>query len=63
LVNNLEVLTRQLWQVGIRDVFADGSFAEDKEHPNDIDGYFESDLRGLVSGELARKLNCVFRAS
>jgi hypothetical protein len=39
LVGNLEILTRQLWQEGIREVFADGSFAEDKDHPNDIDGY------------------------
>ena len=44
-VDNLEILTRQLWQVGIREVFADGSFAEDKDHPNDIDGYFVCDLR------------------
>ena len=57
LVGNLEVMTRQLWQVGIREVFADGSFAEDKEHPNDIDGYFECDLHELISGELERKLN------
>src|SRR5215469_4935524 len=57
LVNNLERLTRQLWQVGIRDVFADGSFAEDKDHPNDIDGYFVCDMRFLASGELARQLN------
>ncbi len=57
LVNNLEILTRQLWQVGIREIFADGSFAEDKEHPNDIDGYFVCDLRELYSGELERKLN------
>ena len=27
LVDNLEVLTRQLWQVGIDEVYADGSFA------------------------------------
>ena len=27
LVDNLEVLSRQLWQAGIRDIFADGSFA------------------------------------
>ena len=32
LVGNLEVLTRQLWAVGVRDVYADGSFAEDKDH-------------------------------
>lgn len=57
LVDNLETLTRQLWQVGIREIFADGSFAEDKEHPNDIDGYFECTLAELSSGELERKLN------
>src|SRR5258707_14007521 len=57
LIDNLESLTRQLWQVGIRDVFADGSFAEDKDHPNDIDGYFVCGLDGLKSGELVRELN------
>jgi hypothetical protein len=57
LVGNLEILTRQLWQIGIREIFADGSFAEDKEHPNDIDGYFECNLRELMTGELERKLN------
>ena len=41
LVENLAVLVRQLWLVGIREIFVDGSFVEDKEHPNDIDGYFE----------------------
>jgi hypothetical protein len=57
LVDNLEVMTRRLWQVGIRDVFADGSFVEEKDHPNDIDGYFVCALAELGSGELARKLN------
>jgi hypothetical protein len=57
LVGNLEILTHQLWQAGVRDIFADGSFAEDKDHPNDIDGYFVCDLQQLISGELARKLN------
>jgi len=57
LVNNLEILTEQLWQVGIREIFADGSFAEDKDHPNDIDGYFECGLKELMTGELERKLN------
>ena len=57
LVDNLEILTQQLWRVGIREIFADGSFAEDKEHPNDIDGYFECDLKKLITGELERKLN------
>jgi hypothetical protein len=57
LVDNLEVLTRQLWQVGITEIFADGSFAEDKDHPNDIDGYFVCGLPSLASGQLARELN------
>src|SRR6516165_5241828 len=39
LVDNREILTKQLWQVGVREIYADGSFAEDKDHPNDIDGY------------------------
>ena len=57
LVDNLEVLTRQLWQVGIDEVYADGSFAEDKDHPNDIDGYFVCSLEELKSGQLQRALN------
>ena len=57
LVANLEILTRQLWQVGIREVFADGSFAEDKDHPNDIDGYFVCGLDELRTGALVRQLN------
>jgi len=57
LVDNLEVLVKQLWKVGVKDVFADGSFAEDKDHPNDIDGYFVTSLMRLASGELERELN------
>jgi hypothetical protein len=57
LVSNLELLTRQLWQVGIREVFVDGSFAEDKDHPNDIDGYFVCGLDMLRTGRLERELN------
>lgn len=30
---------------------------EDKDHPNDIDGYFECELEWLASGELQRALN------
>ncbi len=57
LVENLEMLVRQLWQVGVADIFIDGSFTEDKDHPNDIDGYFVCDLRRLAGGELERELN------
>ena len=57
LVDNLEILTTQLWQIGITEVFADGSFAEDKDHPNDIDGCFVTDLARLASGQLEQELN------
>lgn len=57
LVDNLEILTRQLWQVGITEIFADGSFVEDKDHPNDIDGYFVCSLDLQRSGQLTRELN------
>ena len=38
LVANLEVMVKQLWDVGVTEIFVDGSFAEDEDHPNDIDG-------------------------
>lgn len=57
LLGNLEVLVRQLWDVGVDRVFVDGSFAEDKNHPNDIDGYFECDGQRFVTGELQDDLN------
>jgi hypothetical protein len=57
LIDQLELLSKQLWQVGISEIFADGSFAENKAHPNDIDGYFVCDLKMLASGELERQLN------
>ncbi len=57
LVERLEVLVGQLWHVGITDIFVDGSFVEDKDHPNDIDGYFECDLADFSSGRIANELN------
>lgn len=57
LIDNLEVLTGQLWKVGVRNIFVDGSCAEDKDHPDDIDGYFTCGLPELSSGELVRRLN------
>ena len=59
LVDNLEILVMQLWSVGVLDVYADGSFVENKDHPNDIDGYFKCDLALLASGELQRQLNLI----
>lgn len=57
LVDNLSVMAHQLWQVGITDIFIDGSFVEEKDHPNDIDGYFDCDLKHLASRRLERELN------
>jgi len=59
LVDNLEILVEQLWQVGITNIFVNGSFIQDKIHPNDIDGYFECDLRQLATGQLTRALNAI----
>lgn len=57
LVDNLEILVRELWEVSVTEIFIDGSFLEDKDHPNDIDGYFECDWREFVSGVLQDRLN------
>ena len=57
LVENLAVLVGQLSQVGITDIFINGSFVENKAHPNDIDGYFECDFNSFVTGQLEKQLN------
>jgi len=59
LVNNLEILTQQLWHVGIREIFVDGSFAEDKNRPGDIDGYFICKPDSLHDDGLPRMLNAL----
>jgi hypothetical protein len=59
LVDKAEVLVRQLWSVGIMDIFLDGSFVEEKDHPNDIDGYFVADAKRVASGDLERELNAL----
>jgi hypothetical protein len=57
LVTNLGTLAAQLAEIGIREVFVDGSFVEDKPHPSDIDGYFECSDPMLASGRLQQELN------
>ena len=59
LVENLGILVRQLRAVGITEIFADGSFAENKAIPNDLDGYFVCDERRYLSGALQRDLNLI----
>lgn len=57
LVDNLEIMANQLWEVGIEKIFIDGSFVEEKAHPNDIDGYFECDVTLLE--DIVRNLNLI----
>jgi hypothetical protein len=59
LVENLGILIRQLRQVGVDRIFVNGSFVEEKDHPNDIDGYFECALHYLASGQLQQDLNAI----
>lgn len=57
LIDNCEKLVNQLHQIGITEIFLNGSFVEAKDHPNDIDGYFECDFSEFVSGHIQRELN------
>jgi hypothetical protein len=60
LVNQAEILVKQLWQIGVTDIFFDGSFVEQKAHPNDIDGYFVyDDLMSFVNGDMEHLLNMI----
>lgn len=61
LTQNLEILAKHLWKVGIKNIFVDGSFVEEKSHPNDIDGYFECELKQLATGALQQELNALDR--
>src|SRR5690606_8982141 len=54
-VDQLEIMVKQLWAVGVYDIYINGSFVENKAHPNDIDGYFECDVRDLPT--IMRELN------
>lgn len=55
LVLNLTILANQLWSVGVKEIYIDGSFVEDKEHPNDIDGYFTCEIHSWSA--IQKKLN------
>lgn len=57
LVDNLEVMVNQLLNVGIKDIYINGSFVQNKLHPSDIDGYFVCDVMRLADGSLQRELN------
>ncbi len=58
LVHNVVYLARQLWQVGVTEVFVFGSFVDDKACPNDIDSYFVyPSAKPIRNGRLRRALN------
>jgi|GEM_PF-203370 len=62
LVQNLRIMIQQLWDEGITEIYIDGSFATDKLHPGDIDGYFaiqkpENMLDFDFEQELCQRLN------
>lgn len=54
LLDNASVLIRQLWRVGVTDIYLDGSFVEEKDHPNDIDGYFDPHLSLYEPGDIQK---------
>jgi len=57
LTDNLGIIVKQLWTIGIFGIYVDGSYAEDRLHPNDVDVYFECDRKYLISGQLENDLN------
>lgn len=58
LVCALELLASQLWQVGIpSSICIARAFVEDRNHPNDIEGYFYCDDAEFLSGQLEERLN------
>jgi hypothetical protein len=59
LVDNLAIIVRQLWQAGLTEIFVNGSFVEERDHPNDIDIYFECDLFDFASGAIEERLNAI----
>lgn len=61
LVDQAEKLVNQLFQVGIQDVFLDGSFVENKDHPNDIDGYFDTKLSALNPSDIKKYILNLFQ--
>ncbi|MBL7668900.1 MAG: hypothetical protein JNM39_00310 [Bdellovibrionaceae bacterium] len=54
LVDSASILINELWSVGIVDIFLDGSFVEEKDHPNDIDGYFDPHLSMLSVPDIVK---------
>ena len=60
LVENLKILVSHLWKQDIHEIYVNGSFVEDKDHPNDIDGYFNCDINtfSLLQSNLQKMDPC-----
>jgi predicted nucleotidyltransferase len=56
LVDNLDKIAKQLWQIGITEIFIYGSFVVEKDKPNDIDIYFLCEFNYLKTGQLEEDL-------
>lgn len=54
LVSNLEILAKQLWTVGLTEIYIDGSFVENKDHPNDIDGYIDTGINPVDKASMEK---------
>lgn len=59
LVANLEHLARQLWRVGVGEIYVGGSFVEDRPRPADVDGYFVCDRTAYKTRALHQALNAL----
>ena len=56
LVDNLAILIGHLRQVGLTEIFVDGSFVEEKDVPNDLDGYFVCAPDAWAAGDIQERL-------
>lgn len=63
LVENLEMLVNTLWEVGVTEIFLDGSFVEEKAKPSDLDGYFEVSAVDWPHGKVIRQLNAAAKGT
>ncbi len=57
LLDRFATLVGQLWGVGVERIYLAGSFVTDKDHPGDLDGYFECDRAAYKARSLHRALN------
>ncbi len=57
LIDRFGRLVVQLRGVGVHEIYVGGSFASDKDHPGDLDGYFACDRASYKTRALHKELN------